>query len=200
MNIDDFKNSFQSLSYNSDENMNVEFTRKVEGVVEKVRKEDKRDKTLLVAVSILLIGIGILYAIAGIVKYLDNPEGNGSWGYAIYVLGIITVIPYLIYKIRQINHTCYDIPVVKFIANVEKRYALFQLEQLFILPFLVMASIAVCYIFADGKPLTIQSILTAQIPLIIGLTVGLIIGVSLWYRRKKPILEELRSIRKSMEG
>ena len=63
-----------------------------------------------------------------------------------------------------------------------------------------MASIAVCYIFADGKPLTIQSILTAQIPLIIGLTVGLIIGVSLWYHRKKPILDELRSIRKSMEG
>lgn len=200
MNIDDFKNSYQSLGFKGGENADIDFTRKVEGVVEKVRKEDKRDKTMLVAVSIMLIGIGILYTIGGIVKYLDNPEENGFWGYGIYVLGIITVIPYFIYKIRQINHTSYDVPVVKFIANVEKRYALFQLEQLFILPFLVMSSIAVCYIFADGKPLTIQSILTAQIPLIIGLTVGLIIGISLWYRRKQPILEELRSIRKSMEG
>lgn len=200
MNIDDFKNSYQSLGFEGGDNASIDFTRQVEGVVEKVRKEDKWDKTLLVAVSILLIGIGIIYTIEGIVKYLDNPEGKGFWGYGIYVLGIVTVIPYFIYKIRQIKHTCYDVPVVKFIANVEKRYALFQLDQLFILPFLVLAGVAVCYLFADGKPLTLQGILIAQIPLVVGGTVGFIIGLRLWFRRKKPILEELRSIRKSMEG
>lgn len=199
MNFDDLKNSYQSLNFNSEENANIIFTHRVEGVVEKVRKEDRRDKTMMVAVSIFLAGIGILYTIGGIVKYLDSPEGDSFWGYAIYVLGIITTFPFLIYKIRQIKHTSYDIPVAQFIANVEKRYALFQLDQLLILPFLVMASIAVCYLFADDKPFTIQGILIAQIPLIIGLTVGLIIGVSLWYSRKLPILEELRSIRKSIE-
>lgn len=200
MNFDDLKNSYQSLGFNGDENVNISFTRKVEGVVEKVRKEDKRDKALLVAVAIMLTGIGILYTIMGIVKYLDSPEGSRSWGYALYVLGIITVMPYLIYKIRQINHTSYDVPVVQFIGNVEKRYALFQVDQLFILPFLVLAGVAVSYLFADGKPLTIQSILLAQIPLVVGGTIGFIIGLSLWYRRKLPILDELRSIRKSMEG
>lgn len=200
MNFDDLKNSYQSLGFNGDENVSIDFTRRVEGVVEKVRKEDQKDKVLLVAVCILLAGIALIYTLVGMVKYIEDPESRSSWGFAIYVLGVFTALPYLIYKIREIKHTRYDVPVAKFIANVEKRYALFQLEQLFILPFLVLAGVAVCYMSADGKPLTIQGVLMAQIPLIIGLTVGLIIGISLWYRRKLPILEELRSIRKSMEG
>ena len=84
---------------------------------------------------------------------------------------------------------------------MEKKFAFFPKEYaLAIIPFFILADIFIVYMFADGKPLTIQSILSAQIPLVGGLGVGLIIGAVLWYSRKLPILEELRSIRKSMEG
>ncbi len=199
MNFDDIKSSYQSLSFEGGDSASIDFTRKVEDAVEKVQKEDRWDKILLISVSILLGGIGLIYGLVGILEYLDNPQGSGSWGYAIYVLGIITVLPYFVYKIRQIKKTCYDVPVAQFIANVEKRYALFQIDQLFILPFLVLADIALVYMMADGNAPTVEGIIMAQIPLVIGFTVGLVLGVRLWYTRKLPILEELRRIKKSIE-
>jgi hypothetical protein len=199
MNFDDIKSSYQSLSFEGGDSASIDFTRKVEGAVEKVQKEDRRDKILLISVSVMLGGIGLIYGLIGILEYLDNPQGNGSWGYAIYVLGIITVLPYFVYKIRQIKKTCYDVPVAQFIANVEKRYALFQIDQLFILPFLVLADVAMVYMMAEGNAPTIKVIIVAQIPLIMGFTIGLAIGLVLWYSRKLPILEELRRIKKSIE-
>lgn len=201
MNFDDLKNSYQSLGFNGDENVNISFTRKVEGVVEKVRNEDRRDKRLLVVVSIMFVVLAIIYTILGILKYVDSPESSSWWGYGFYVLAILSALPVFRYKYRKISRSDYDAPVIQFIDDVEKKFAFFPKEYaLAIIPFFILADISIVYMFADGKPLTIQSILSAQIPLVGGLGVGLIIGAVLWYSRKLPILEELRSIRKSMEG
>jgi hypothetical protein len=200
MNFDDLKNSYQSLGFNGDENVNISFTRKVEGVVEKVRKEDRRDKQRLSIVSILLVGIGLMYSIRGTMLYINNPNSSEWWGFALYVLAIISVMPVMIFMYQQIRRVNYDAPVVQFIGDVEKRYALFRPYKLWVIPFLVLADASIIYIMANGRPLTLNTMLQAQIPLVIGLTVGLIIGVGMWYNKKLPILEELRSIRKSMEG
>jgi len=199
MNFDDIKSSYQSLSFEGGDSASIDFTRKVEGAVEKVRNEDRRDKRLLVAVSILFVALAIIYTILGVLKYLDSPEGSSWWGYGFYVLAILSALPVYRYKYRKISRSDYDAPVIQFIDDVEKKFAFFPKEYaLAIIPFIILADISIVYMFADGKPLTIQSILIAQIPLVGGLGIGLIIGAVLWFSRKLPILEELRRIKKSI--
>jgi hypothetical protein len=199
MNFDDIRSSYLSLSFEGGDSASIDFTRRVEGAVEKVQKQDRKDKLIMLSVTIMLVGLGIVYSILAVMTYVEHPHGRGSWGYAIYVLGITTVLPILIYKYREIGKTCYNMPVFEFVASVEKRYALLQPFQLLIIPFLVLADIAMVYMLAGSTIPTIQTILEAQIPFVISITVGLTLGVIYWHKQKLPILEELRRIKKSIE-
>jgi hypothetical protein len=200
MNIDDLKNSYQSLSFKGNENENIDFTRKVESIVEKVKQQDRRDKMILVIATILLIVLAINYTISGTVAFLKNPEGTMWWGDGLYALAILTALPVFRYKYKKIGASNYNAPVVQFIKDVEKKFAFFPKEyRIRIIPFLLLSDASAIYIFAEnGKP-TIQSSLMAQIPIVVGLGIGLVIGTILWYTKKLPILEELRAIKSNIE-
>ncbi|WP_320054773.1 hypothetical protein [uncultured Acetobacteroides sp.] len=199
MNIDDLKNSFQSLSYNSDENMNVDFTRKVEGIVEKVRKEDHRDRLIIVGAGIMMIVFAVIYSAIGLIEYLENPHGSSWWGYGLYVLSILSILPVFRYKYRKIGRSDYNAPVIQFIADVEKKFAFFPKEYaISMIPFLILADASIVYIYAGNQAPTLQNVLSAQIPIFGGLGLGLLIGAILWYAKKLPILEELRAIKSNL--
>lgn len=199
MNIDDLKNSFQSLAYKGDENVNLEFTRKVEGIVERVRKEDRRDKMILAAASILMVTFAAIYAIVGIMEYIEKPNSSAWWGYGLYVLGILSVLPIFRYKYKKIGASDYNAPVAQFIADVEKKFAFFPKEYaIALIPFLILSDVSLVYIRAGAHAPTLTNVLEGQITLILGVGIGLIVAAIMWYTQKLPILEELRAIKASI--
>jgi hypothetical protein len=200
MNIDELKNSFQQLTLQNDQEGDIDFTRKVATIVERVRKEDRRDRIMLIGASILLILLCINIAIIGVDKYLSNPHGDDWWGEALYVLSIFSILPVFYYKYRKIGRSNYDAPVSQFIADVEKKFAFFPKEYvLLILPFIILADTSIIFMTAESSHPTMHDALIAQIPIFSGLTIGLIIGGTMWYFQKLPILDELRTIKKSIK-
>lgn len=197
MNIDNFKNSFKSLSYHEGDN-NGNFSGKIEGLVEQVRREDQKDKQRIIGVSILAAGFGLSYGIIGLYKYLDDPEGSGYLGYLIYVLAILSFVPILIREYRKNRRINYDVTFIQFIENVEKRFALFQSKDLLLIPGFIILGISVTFMIAqEGMPI-LKAALIALIILIFASTIGLLTRLLIW-RKKLLLREELRQIKESLQ-
>lgn len=195
MDIDDFKSSFQSLCFNNEEFVDIEFTRKIEGIVEKVRKEDSRDRKLILGASIFLALMGVLYSYHCTSLYLENPHDSKWWGPAIYVLGILSAMPVLIYKYQKIGKSNYAAPVAQFIADVEKKFAFFPKDYALLLtPFFILIDISSILMFSEKAVPSLSDVLSAQVPILVGGCIGLLIGGIMWYKKKLPILIELRII------
>jgi len=199
MNFDDIRSSYLSLSFEGGDSASIDFTRRVEGAVEKVQKEDRRDRRMLMVAMVMFTGLALVYSMLAVREYVENPQGSSYFGFALYTLGIITFLPLIVYKYRRSRRVSYDVPVLQFIGEVEKRYAPLQPIQLFAIPFVVLADVALVYMHAGSGIPTFHESLEMQILFIASLTVGLAIGVGLWYTRKLPILVELRRIKKSIE-
>lgn len=197
MNFDDVKNSYQSLSYGGDDKETIDFSRKIEDAVEQVRKEDQKDKQRIVSVSILTAGFGLTSGIIGLLKYLENTEGTGYWGYVLYALALVSIVPLLIRKYYQNKHLNYDVPVIQFIEQVEKRFALFQFSQLRLIPFILIINASLVYLMAGSGILTIEIVLRSQIIFILVCTFALLVRVIVW-KKKTFILNELRRIKESL--
>lgn len=198
MNFDDVKSNYQSLSYSGENKGNVDLARKVEDAVERVRIEDQRDKRRLLAVSILLAGFGLMYGLIGLIKYIANPERTEYWGYIMYVLALMAVTPFIINKYRQNRSISYDVPVIQFIEHVEKRFALFQFSQLWLIPFILIINASFVFMIARSRILTVEIILRSQIIFILICTFALLFRVIAW-RKKLFLLDELRRIKESMK-
>ena len=197
MNIDNFKSSFQSLSYNEGDN-GVEFSRKIEGLVEQVRIEDQKDKQRIIGVSILAAGFGLAYGIMGIYNYLEDAEGTKHWGFLIYVLAILSFVPILIREYRRNKRISYDVTFVQFIENVEKRFALFQSKDLLMFPGFLILGVSVAFMISQtGMPI-IKAIVIALLILIGASTVGFLVRLLVW-RKKLLLREELRHIKESLQ-
>lgn len=198
MNFDDLKSSYQSISSSGGEKINIDITKKVEDAVERVRIEDKKDMLRVLIVLIMASGFGLAYAVKGLLNYLEHPDGVGYWGYLLYVLGIITAVPFLIKKYRHNRSLNYDIPVIQFIEETEKRFTLFPVSKLWLIPFVLTIDISLVFIASDSRLPTINEVLLTQIIMIFALTIGLIIRVLFW-RRKLFLLDELRRIKQSLK-
>lgn len=197
MNIDNFKSSFQSLSYNEGDNSG-DFSRKIESLVEKVRIEDQKDKQRIIGVSILAAGFGLVYGIMGIYHYLEDTEGARHWGFLIYVLAILSFVPILVREYRRNKRISYDVTFVQFIENAEKRFALFQSKDLLMIPGFLILGVSVAFMIAQTGMPTIKAILIAMIILIGASTIGLLVRLLVW-RKKLLLREELRHIKESLK-
>jgi len=197
MNIDDLKSSYQSLSFGGGERHGIDFTRKVEDAVERVRKEDHNDKTRIIGVSILLAGFALAYGGIGLLKYFENTDETDYYGYALYVLALISFVPVLIMEYRRIKHVNYDVSVIEFIANVEKRFALFRVRDLWIIPGILIIDASLVFMISKSGYPTFKTILIAQIILVFSIMVGLIVRLIIW-RKKMYLVEELRRIKQSL--
>jgi hypothetical protein len=198
MNFDDLKSSYQSLSFSGGEGENIDFTRKIENVLEQVRKEDIRDKQRFLKLMILFAGLGLAFSFLGILIYVKNPESSGYWGFVLYVLALIAAIPFIVKKYQRIGRISYDVPVAEFIANVEKRYALFQTDQLWVIPFLLIIDVSFVFNMARSAAPTMEIVLRSQFFFIMLLTFALLIAV-IGHRKKIFLLEELRRIKESLK-
>jgi hypothetical protein len=197
MNFDNLKNSFQSLSYNEADNT-IDFTRKIQGIVEQVRKEDQKDKQRIIGVSILAAGYGLVYALMGVVKYLENKQGTDHWAFFIYVGAIICFVPILVSEHRKKRRIKYDVPLMEFIENVEKRFALFKAKDILIIPGFIVLGISMYFFIAKAGLSRLETILIALVILVGAATVGFLVRLVVW--RKKLILrDELRRIKESLQ-
>lgn len=197
MNFDNLKNSFQSLSYNQAES-NIDFTRKIEGIVEKVRQEDQKDKQRIIGVSILAAGFGLVYGLVGLFKYLENKEGTEHWAFFIYTLAIVCFVPILVREYRKNRRINYNVSLIEFIENVEKRFALIQSKDILILPGFLVLGISLYFFFAQMGLPVLQTILLAMIILIAATTVGFLVRMFVW-RKKLLLRDELRHIKESLK-
>lgn len=196
MNIDDLKNSFQSLSYNQADNM--DFTRKIEGIVEKVRKQDQKDKLRIIGVSILAAGFGLVYGMIGLLKYLENKQGTEHWAFLIYVLAIICFVPILVREYRKNSRINYDVTLIEFIENVEKRFALVQAKDILIIPGMIVLGVSLYYFLGHTGLSKVETILAALIILIAAATIGFLVRLFVW-REKLMLRDELRRIKESLQ-
>ena len=195
MNIDYLKSSYQSLSFGGGEGQKIEFTRKVEDAVEQVRKVDHRDKLRIIGVSFLLAGFAIVYAGLGLIRYI---EGTGYWGYLIYVLALISFVPALIMQYRRIKRVNYDVSVIQFIESVEKRFALFQVKDLWVIPGVLILDVSLVFMLSLAGMPTIKTIIWGQIILVFSIMIGLIVRLLIW-RKNMYLLEDLRRIKQSLK-
>lgn len=196
MNIDDLKNSFQSLSYNQADN--IDFTRKIEGIIEQVRKEDQKDKHRIIGVSILTAGTGIVYGLVGVLRFLQHPEGTNHLGFLIYVLGIICFVPILFREYHRNRRINYDVPLIQFIDNVEKRFALIQSKDILIIPGFIVLGISMYFFLAQTELPQAEIILITFIFLTAAATLGFLVRLVVW-RKKLLLREELRLIKESLK-
>jgi len=199
MNFDDFKSSYQSLSFSGSEGENIDFTKKLQDAFEQVRKEDIKDKQKILMAMILMAGFSIGFSILGILNYNKNPEGSAYWGYVLYVLAVITAAPFLIKKYKRIKGISYNIPVSDFIENVEKRFALFQSNQLWLIPFLLIIDASFVFLIARSAAPAIEIILISQFYFVMLVMFAFLVRVIAW-RKKVFLLEELRRIRQSLNN
>ena len=198
MNFDDLKSSYQSLSFSGVEKVNIDFSGKVEDTLEKVRKEDIKDSQKALMAMILMAGFGAGFSILGILNYINYPEGSAYWGYLLYVLALISAIPFIIKKYRRIKVISYDVPVVEFIEKTGKRFALFQTNQLWLIPFLLIIDVSFVFLVARSAVPTIEIILKSQFFFIMLIMFALLVRVIAW-RRKLFLLDELRRIKQSLK-
>jgi hypothetical protein len=196
MNFDNLKNSFQSLSYK--ETDNVDFTRKIEGIVEQVRQQDQKDKQRIIGVSILAAGFGLVYGLVGLFKYLENSEGTEYWPFFIYTLAILCFVPILVREYRKNRRINYDVSLLEFIENVEKRFALFQTKDILILPGFLVLGISLYFFFAQTGHSKAETMLIALIVLIGAGTIGLLVRLFVW-RKKLLLRDELHHIKESLQ-
>lgn len=197
MNFDNLKNSFQSLSYNEAES-NIDFTRKIEGIVEKVRQEDQKDKQRIIGVSILAAGFGLVYGLVGLFKYLENKGGTEHWAFFIYTLAILCFVPILVREYRKNRRINYDVSLIEFIENVEKRFALFQAKDILIIPGFLVLGISLYFFFAQTGHSKAETMLIALIVLIGAGTIGFLVRLFVW-RKKLLLRDELRHIKESLK-
>jgi len=199
MKFDDLKSSYQSLSFTGGDKDNIDFSGKLENTLEKVRKEDLKDRRRLLMVMILITGFGVGFFILGILNYIKNPEGSAYWGYLLYVLALITAIPFVIKKYQRIKGISYDVPVVEFIEKAEKRFAFFQTSQLWLIPFLLIIDASYVFLTARITFPTTEIILRSQFFFIMLVMFGLLVRVIAW-RRKLFLLNELQRIKQSLNN
>jgi hypothetical protein len=197
MNFDNLKNSFQSLSYHEADNT-IDFTRKIQGIVEQVRKEDQKDKQRIIGVSILAAGFGLVYALMGMVKYLENKQGTDHWAFLIYVVAIICFVPILVREHRKKSRINYNVPLIEFIENVEKRFALFQAKDILIIPGFIVLGISMYFFIAKAGLSRLETILMAVAILVGAATVGFLVRLLVW-RKKLMLRDELRRIKESLQ-
>lgn len=196
MNFDNLKNSYQSISYNEGDN-SIDFTRKIEGIVDQVRKEDQKDKQRIIGVSIIAAGFGIVYGMIGVLKFIQNSEATDYLAFLFYVLGIIAFVPILVREYHRNRRINYDVPLIEFIENVEKRFVLIQTKDILILPgFLILGVSLTLMILQTGIGIA-QSIIVAAIILIIFTTIGFLVRLFIW-RNKLMLRDELRHLKESL--
>lgn len=198
MNIDDLKGSYKSLSYGDEGPGTGEFKRKIENTLDEIRNEDRKTRFKLIAAVILIVAFVMINGSKGILRYMENPEGTGFVGYFLYVLALLGMLPFIIRKFLRFSHIDYDVPVIRFIENAEKRYSLFHWDQLSLIPFLVILDFSVIYMLAKDNTPSIHTIIASQIVIIIAITIGLLVALIFWYR-KLYILNELRRIKESLK-
>ena len=198
MNFDNIKSSYQSLSYSGGDNDHIDFTKKIEGLVERVRKEDQKDKQRIVGVSILAAGFGLVYGLVGLLKYIENSEGNEHWGFLLYVLAIVSFVPILIREYCRNRRISYDVSLIHFIENVEKRFALIQVKDVWLIPGFLILGASVAYMASHSGIPTLKTILISLIMLVIAATIGFLARLIIW-RKKLFLREELRYMKESLK-
>ena len=163
-----------------------------------MRNEDIKDKQRLLKVIILIAGLGLAFCFIGILNYIKKPEGSVYWGFVLYVLALIAAIPFIIKKYQRTKSIRYDVPVVEFIAKVEKRFALFQTNQLWMIPFLLIINASFVFIIARSAVPTTEIILKSQFFFIMLVMFAVLVRVIAW-RRKLFLLDEFRRIKQSLK-
>jgi len=197
MNFDNLKSSYQSLSY-SGEVSNIDFTKKIEGMVDQVRREDQKDKQRIIGVSILAGGFGIIYGLIGLLKYLENKEGNEYMGYFVYVLAIIAFVPILVQEYNRNKRINYDLPLLQFIEGVERRFALFQVKDILLIPGMLILAFSLTLMVSGSEVPTVKTMIISMIIIAFALTIGFLVRWVLW-RKKLMLRDELLHIKESLQ-
>lgn len=174
------------------------FNARMETLVGKVHKEDVNDRRILIYNALMFVLFGINNVILALDKYAENPHGLGYLGNVSFSLSVLCVLPYLIYKLFQNWRIRYDVPVDKFFSDVEKRYALFHLDTLFLIPVVLLLDVAVIFWFYEPLYPLVWTIVLVQLGLLIVFGAAFTFGVKVWRMRKKPIIEDIRCMREEM--
>jgi hypothetical protein len=155
----------------------------------KLQKEDKRNLLLTRNFRWIMWSLAILYAIMFIVRPFSTNTIYEHIGWSLYVLTFVSfgfIFNYLKKEYQQVD---YGLPTLKMLENAAKRYKLFQRKVLLAsAPVLLLDAGMVLVTFDNENPETLlRTILVTQALIIPAVGIGLIIGISIWRKRQKPL-------------
>lgn len=198
MNIDELKNSFRQISYKEDDET-IDFTRRVESIVERVREKDRNERVKYIF-SIIVLSFGaISFATKEWNLFFNNPNYTPDLIRTICILTTIVGVFSFGYHLLKMRRVKYDQPIVQFIESTEKRYNPFLRNPIWsILFFLVIFALTVL-ISARFDFDNIGSALITLLPLLALCALLSVVNAAIVRRKMSTILKELQSIKESMK-
>lgn len=155
----------------------------------KLQKEDRRNLLLTRNFQWIMWILALLYALLFVVRTFNTNTIYENIGWSLYAVTFISfgfIFNYLKKEYQQVD---YGLPTLKMLENAAKRYKLFQQKVYYAMaPILLLDAGMVLLTFDHENPETLlQTILITQALIIPAIGIGLLIGISIWRKRQKPL-------------
>lgn len=172
------KNSKQNDSFNN-----------MDQFIGKLQKEDHRNLLLSRNFQWGMWALAFLYAILFIILPFKNNTVHEQIGWSLYVATFLLFGFIFKYLKKEYKLVDYGLPTLKMLENAAKRYKLFQRKLILaVTPILLIDAGMVFLTYHPENPETLlRTILITQALIIPSVGIGLIIGISIWRKRQKPL-------------
>jgi len=167
----------------------------------KLQNEDRRNLRLSRTFQWFMWGMSLLYAYVFIVRGWNGNTIYRQIGWSLYVLAFLSFGFIFNYLKRSYQHIDYGLPTLGMLHEAASRYKLFQRKLILaITPILCIDAGMVLVTYDPTAPESLlRSILITQALLIPSVSIGLIIGISIYRKRQKPLRDAALAMIRELE-
>ncbi|MFA8433011.1 MAG: hypothetical protein ACEPOZ_00710 [Marinifilaceae bacterium] len=178
----------------------IQNDKKNKSLTQKIIKEDRKDRLLLMIGIISIVSVVIYYAILSYRCIHFGRDRSELLFYGFASAGFLSALPLLIHKYRKIGRFDYAEDTVAFLKKAEKRFRFLCEEFMYLIPFFVLFDVAICCVVIYkmdfwGLSVFIR-ILIVQALMIPYYALPALIAYLHWKKKRRPILQEIQELRK----
>ncbi|MCL3782281.1 hypothetical protein EMN47_17995 [Prolixibacteraceae bacterium JC049] len=169
-------------------------------LISDLKSKDKWAYNLIKAIVPIYIVCTILIVTLFIVENEYTTYRLIGIGLLLFSFGIIAITALKMSK--EYKNIDYGIPITLMLRQAIRRHQILHPKSIYILiGVLLMAFSRIIekYPFEDNADF-INKLLFTQLPIVVGMVVGLVIGISMWHKNQKPIRDRARALLQELEG